>query len=204
MLQLLGSQKLRNSAPSEENKFAGNAEDYAKFEVKYRSEVSSIVGISDEERFLALQERVKGEALEIVEDHVYLPDKSLALEKALAALKFYYGKKSGSAQANLDKLLNGKETSPNSIEAVKELLREVESMAVKARAMKEESFLELDATVISIVRKRFGGNMKRKFAQASQKAEGKGEKVNVDFVISFLQDWYSSLNHKFGMVFLLY
>ena len=84
---------MRNSAPSEDNKFAGGAEGYPRFLTKFKGEVLDLVGISDEEQFLALQERVKGEALTIVENHLYLLDKSVALKKALAALKFYYGKK---------------------------------------------------------------------------------------------------------------
>ena len=65
-------------------------------------------------------------------------------------------------------------------------MQELEAMAAFLRAMKGSSFLELDATVLSIVKKRFGSNMKRKFSQGAQKAENNGEKVNVDFVIQFL------------------
>ena len=92
--------------------------------MKFKTEVLDVTGITDEERFLALQERVKGEALSIVENHLYLVDRSVALKKSLASLKFYYGKKTGSAQANLNKLLEGKETNQNFVEAVKGLLRQ--------------------------------------------------------------------------------
>ena len=34
---------------------------------------------------------------------------------------------------------------------------------------------------------------------ASAKAEDSGEAVNVDFLVKFLKDWYSSLNRTYGM-----
>ena len=40
---------------------------------------------------------------------------------------------------------------------------------------------ELDATVRSMVKKRFGMKKKDKFSQATARAEDKGEKVNVNF-----------------------
>ena len=72
-------------------------------------------------------------------------------------------------------------------------------MAAFARAMKESSFLELEATVLSIVKKRFGMNMKKKFSQATEKAEDSGDSINIDFIISFLQKWFKSLNRTYGM-----
>ena len=72
-------------------------------------------------------------------------------------------------------------------------------MVALARATKDDSFLALDATVLAIVKKRFGSVMKRKFSAASVKAEDCGEAVNVDFLVSFLKDWYSTLNRTYGM-----
>ena len=114
MLEILGSQKLKNSKPSDSERFGGGSAEYAQFKVKFVSEVMNVKGVNDAERFVSLQERTKDEAKGIVNDFVYLDDKSLALKKALDALKFYYEKKSGSSQAMLSKILEGKEVNGNS------------------------------------------------------------------------------------------
>ena len=158
-----------------------------------------INGLTAEDKFVELQARTKGEAKSIVDDFIYLEDKESALNQALAELKFYFGKKIGSSQVNLARIVEGKEVIPNNSESVKGLLHEVRSMVALARATKDDSFLALDATVLSIVKKRFGAVMKRKFSGASAKAEDNGEPVNVDFLVSFLKDWYSSLNRTYGM-----
>ena len=203
LVQLLGSQRLKNSKPCESERFGTGAAEYAVFITKFRSEVMDVVGVTDSERFVSLQERTKDEAKRIVNNFVYLEDKSVALKKALSSLKFYFEKKTGSSQAKLAAVVEGKEVNPNSIEQVKALLQDIEEMAAFSRAMKESSFLDLEATVLSIVKKRFGTNMKKKFSQVSRKAQADGEKVNVDFIISFLQEWFQSLNHTFGMSALL-
>ena len=72
-------------------------------------------------------------------------------------------------------------------------------MVALARATKDDSFLALDATVLAIVKSRLGPVMKRKFSSASAKAEDQGQPINVDFLVSFLKDWYSSLNRTYGI-----
>ena len=171
LLQLLGSQRLKNSKPSESERFGGGAAEYAQFEVKFKSEVLDLSGVTDAERFVSLQERTKDRAREIVNNFVYLEDKSKALEEALKELKFFFGKRTGSAQSMLTKIIDGKEVNPNSVEAVEGLLQELQKMAAFARAMKEDSFLELEATVLSIVREKFGHKMKGKFSNATDQAE---------------------------------
>ena len=137
-----------------------------------------------------------------MDTYVYLTDKSEALEKALESLKFYYGTKKGSAQSRLTKVTEGKEVSPNSVDDVKSLLQDLEQLSAFAEATGEASFLELEATVVTIVKKRFSQPIKTKFAEKSKKAEDKGENINVAFVISFLRDYYANINRVFGMGFL--
>ena len=203
LLHLLGSQKLKNSKPAEAERFGGGAEDYAQFQVKFKSEVLDVDGVTDADRFVALQERTKDEAKRVVNNFVYLEDKSEALTKALEALKFYFEKRTGRSQAKLAKILEGKDVNPNSLDAVKGLLQEIEEMSAFSKAMNEASFLELEATVLSISRKRFGTNMKRKFSQAARQAMKKGDAVNVDFIVAFLKEWFESLNHTYGMAALM-
>ena len=199
LLQILGGQKIKNSTPKAEDRYAGGHRDYAKFSVKFKAEVLDIVGVTDEEKYTQLQERTKDEARSIVDDFVYTLDRSVALKEALAALKFFYGKKTGSAQAQLAQILEGKEVDPNSVDQVMKLLREIQKMATLAQATGEAGFLEVDATVISLVKERFGMVMKKEFSKWSSKAEDRGEKVNVDLLISYLKDCYSNLNRTFSM-----
>ena len=139
----------------------------------------------------------------LVENYIYLSDKSVALTKALAELKFFFGKKTGSAEETLAKITAGKEVSPSSSDGIKELLQEIMGMVSFAEATKEDSFLKLNATVIGIVKSRFNPVLKREFSKASNKAEDKGEKIDVAFLIQFLKDWYTTLNRTFGMSALL-
>ena len=109
----------------------------------------------------------------------------------------------GSAQAQLAKILEAKEVNPDCAESDGELLQELIEMAAYAKATNEASFLSLDATVLSIVKTRFGLVMKQKFAKVSLKAEEDGISVDVDYVISFVKGWYQQLRHVFGMSNLL-
>ena len=79
-------------------------------------------------------------------------------------LKFYYGSKKGSVQGSLTKITEGKEVSPNSVEDVKGLLLELEKLSAYAFASGEASFLELEATVVSIVKKRFAISLRSRFS----------------------------------------
>ena len=112
-------------------------------------------GVTDGERFCALQDRTRAEAREVVDNFVFLKDKSEALKKALESLKFYYGSKKGSAQNSLSQITSGKEVGANSVGEVKGLLQELEKLSSFAVAMGESSFLELEATVVAIVKNRF-------------------------------------------------
>ena len=85
-------------------------------------------GIDDETRFLALQERTSGKAREIVDNHLFNPDKSVALTEALEDLKFFYERKAGSSQALLAKVLEGKEAGMDCLEDVEGLLQELVKM----------------------------------------------------------------------------
>ena len=96
-----------------------------------------VKGLSDEDKFVQLQERTKGEAKEIVENFIYLDDKAEALSQALSELKFYFGKRTGSAQASLNKITEGKEVNASSADSIKGLLQEIQSMVSFAKATKE-------------------------------------------------------------------
>ena len=201
--QILGGQRVTFSTPSEDQKFENGFQDYLKFKVKFGSEVLSIQGLANADKFVQLQERTKGEAKKIVENFIYLDDKSAALAKALDELNFFFGKRVGSPQANLTKITEGKEVSSTSAESIKELLQEIQSMVSFAQASKDDSFLSLDASVLSILKKRFNHAMKRDFSKASNKAEDRGEKVDVHFLIKFLKELFSTLNRTYGMSALL-
>ena len=185
LLQILGSQRLKNATPKESNLFNGNTLEYPKFISKFKTEVMEVEGVTDSERFSALQDRTRGEARDVVDTFVYLDDKSEALQEALESLKFYYAAKKGSAQQQLSKITDGKEVNPNSVEEIKSLLQDLEKLVALANAMNEADFLELEPTVLSIVTKRLPNLLKSKFSDKSEKAEKKGEKVNVAFVITF-------------------
>ena len=103
-------------------------------------------------------------------------------------LDFYYGKKVGDAQSALSKILEGKEVSANSIEQVKELSIELLRLVSYAKAQKDNSFLSLDATVLSIVKKRFSYKLKTKFSSQSLKAEADGKTIDVAYLIDFLKE----------------
>ena len=75
----------------------------------------------------------------------------------------------------------------------------MEKLVALSNAMGEADFLELDPTVLAIVKGRFSQPLKLKFADKSEKAEEKGEKVNVAFVITFLKGYFKSINRTFGM-----
>ena len=99
----------------------------------------------------------------------------------------------------LAKVLEGKEINPNSMDSVKGLSHELDKMVSFARAMKEDSFLQLDATVVSIIKKRIPMRMKGKFGKAAKRAKKAGNTVDVDFLIAFLTEWYEYLNHEYGI-----
>ena len=199
LFELVGSQRIKDSTPREADRYGGSAADYAKFELKFKSEVLDVGGISDEQKFLALQDRTKGEAKEIVENHVYNVDKAEALVKAMADLKFNWGSRVGIAQNNLSSLISGREVHPDSTESVQKLMWDVQKFASQARASGEADILALETTVHLITEKRFGRNMKQRFSRSAQKAKDDGKKVNVDMLIAFLKEWFQSLNHSFGM-----
>ena len=97
------------------------------------------------------------------------------------------------------KVLEGKEIDPNSMDSVKGLTHELDKMVSLARAMKEESFLQLDATIVSIIKKRVPMRMKGKFGKAAKRARKAGTIVDVDFLVAFLSEWYEDLNHEYGI-----
>ena len=96
-------------------------------------------------------------------------------------------------------VLSGKEVSPNSVPQVKSLVMELQQLVTFARASEDDSFLELQETVLAICRKRLAHGMKKEFSDKAKKQGLIGLKVNVDFLIEFLRDWYTDLNHEFGM-----
>ena len=126
LVQLLGSQRLKNASLKEADSFGGDVLDYPKFISKFKTDVMDVKGVNDAERFGALQDRTRGEARNVVDTYVYLTDKSEALKKALESLKFYYGTKKGSAQSRLTKVTEGKEVGPNSVDDVKALLQDLD------------------------------------------------------------------------------
>ena len=199
MLQLLGSQRLKYALPKDADLFKGDVSGYPKFIAKFTTDVMEVKGVTDAEKYSALQDRTHGEAREIVDTYVYLKSKSEALKKALEELQFYYGSKKGSVQSSLTKVTEGKEVGVNSVEEVKGLLLELQKLSAYAIASGESSFLELEATVVSILMKRFSTPLRSKFSDESLKAENKGETINVAFVISFLKDHYKKINRTFGM-----
>ena len=158
-----------------------------------------VPGVTDAERFVALQDRTTGEAYKMVSNYIYLTDKSQALKDALEELKFFYGKRQGKAESYLAKILEGKEVPTNSVDGIKGLIQEIQEMSAFARATKDASFLELKATVVSIAKKRLSYKVKEKFSKVSRTTEEKGEKVNVDFLIKFLKDWFKDISCSFGM-----
>merc|ERR1711942_411951 len=99
----------------------------------------------------------------------------------------------------LKKVLSGKEVSPNNIPQVKGLVMELQDMVTFAKASKDASFLELEETILAIGRERLAHGMKKEFSKKCEKQETLGLKVDVDFMIGFLRDWYSDLNRTFGM-----
>ena len=182
---LLGSQRLKYSTPKEADRFSGGEVQYSRFIEKFKSEVMDVPGVTDAERFVALQDRTSGEAYKMVSNYIYLTDKSAALKDALEELKFFYGKRQGKAESYLAKILEGKEVPTNSVDGIKGLIQEIQEMCAFAKATKEASFLELKATVVSIVKKRLSYKVKEKFSKVSGTAEDKGEKVNINFLIKF-------------------
>ena len=72
-------------------------------------------------------------------------------------------------------------------------------MSSFTKATKDASFLELNATVVAIVKQRLPFKMKERLSSATNKAEAKGEKINTDFLIKFLKDWFSDLSRDFGI-----
>ena len=197
--RLIGSQRVRATAIKEEDKFAGSNEKYPHFRARLKVDVLDVAGATPEEKFNGLVDRVKGEAKGVVDNFVYVDDKGVALKEALEELDFYYGKKKGCGQAMLKKVLEGKEVSATSIEQVKGLAMELQQMVTFARASGDASFLALDETVIAICRVRLSHKLKGEFAGKSEKREIMGLEVDVDFLIKFLKDWYTSLNRTFSM-----
>ena len=91
LAKILGSQRLKSSIPKDNDRFAGGADSaaaYARFRSKFTSEVLEVNGVTDDERFIALQERTSGKAGKTVANFVYESDKSQALKKALEELDF--------------------------------------------------------------------------------------------------------------------
>ena len=73
--QLVGSQRLKNTTPAAAEKFSGGTEAYSRFIVKFDSQVMDLQGVSDAERFVALQDWTAGEAHKMISTYVYNPDK---------------------------------------------------------------------------------------------------------------------------------
>ena len=197
--RLIGSQRIRATAIKDEDKFAGDEETYPQFKARFQVDVMDVAGATPEEKFNGLLDRVKGEAKGVVDNFIYVVDKKEALEEALKELHFFYGRRTGSAQAMLKKVLSGKEVSANSIPQVKGLVMELQQMVTFARASNDGSFLELEETILAICRERLAHGMKKEFSGKAAIQENRGLKVNVDFLIQFLKDWYTSLNRTFGM-----
>ena len=112
LAKILGNKRLKSSIPKDADRFAGGVDSgaaYARFCSKFRSEVLKVNGVTDDEGFIALQERTSGEAGKTVANFVYESDKSTALKKALEEFDFFYGSKTAKAESHLDKVLEGKE-----------------------------------------------------------------------------------------------
>ena len=199
LVKLLGAQKLEASKPSESERFAGDEMNYVKFYLSLKAQVLELPGVGDEERFEALRRRTKGNALALVDRHMYNKDKNAALKEALEDLKFNFGPRHGIAEEQLSKVKAGKEVHPDKIEEVRGLMWEIEEMVTYARANDDDGFLSLSATVRGIVGKRFPRAMKVKFAEATERATGRGETVDVDFVVKFVKKWFKSLQGTYGM-----
>ena len=82
LLQLLGSQRLKSSLPKDADQFQGDVLGYPKFIAKFTTDVMEVDGVTDAEKYSALQDRTRGEARKIVDTYVYLKSKSQALKKA--------------------------------------------------------------------------------------------------------------------------
>jgi len=193
MLQLIGNQRLFTSAPRDADRYTGGYADYPKFILKLKTEVLDVPGITAAEKFLALQQRVSGDALEVVGHHIYEADRGVALTAALKALAANWELEKGIGQECLNTVLQGKEPHPDNEQQIQRFLWELQRMRATSKAMKDDSFLALEATVHMIVDKRFGRSMKLKFAKAAQKQMKEGEKVDVDFLIKFVKDSLDSL-----------
>ena len=74
LTKLLGSQRIRGNV-RESEKLAQGTKAYAKFCSKFASEVIEVPGVSKEEKFTALRDRVKDEAKEIIDAFIYEEDK---------------------------------------------------------------------------------------------------------------------------------
>ena len=94
----------------------------------------------------------------------------------------------GNVQAALIAILEGKEVAANLVEQIKALTINLQKLVSYAKAQKDGSFLTLDATVLTIVRKRFPFQLKTKFSSELFKSEA-----------DFLKAWYTSLNRTYGM-----
>ena len=121
------------------------------------------------------------------------------MKNALDELEFNWGVKSGIANDKLTQVLAGRETHKNNLDHVQQLLWEIQEMETFAKAMHDDSFLSLEATVHQIVDKRFHFTLKEKFSKEVQIAEKKIKSIDVSLLIEFLRDRYTDLNHKFGM-----
>ena len=94
----------------------------------------------------------------------------------------------GNVQAALIAILEGKEVAANLVKQIKALTINLQKLVSYAKAQKDGSFLTLDATVLTIVRKRFPFQLKTKFSSKLFESEA-----------DFLKAWYTSLNRTYGM-----
>ena len=72
LLQLLGSQRLKNSLPKDADQFHGDVLGYPRFIAIFTTDVLEVDGVTDAEKYSALQDCTRGEARKIVDTHVYL------------------------------------------------------------------------------------------------------------------------------------
>ena len=63
---------MKNSLPKDADQFHGDVLGYPRFIAKFTTDVLEVDGVTDAEKYSALQDRTRGEARKIVDTHVYL------------------------------------------------------------------------------------------------------------------------------------
>ena len=95
---MIGTQRLTASTPRDSERYSGGADGFPEFKLKFNTEVMTIPSITAEEQFLALQDRVSGNAKKLVKHHLYTVDKKVALKNALDELRVQLGCQVGHRQ----------------------------------------------------------------------------------------------------------